>query len=476
MTFEDVKKRRAPKSDPAAVAPANAAPAAPVERPPAPDLYRDVSPAGVANVVAQGLGLNNPPAPSRPAPPSIYRDVSLGGMGKVVEQGADLVGRGAGAVAAGAQGAVESVGRGLAQQGQAIGAIPGMVGQANQYLAQGDPVKDVVTGVAGGVGKAAGIVSDFMKTSANQARTSDNGSEAVPVMPAPVVAGPAQSVGAPAAAPATQAPAASPVVSAPPVVAAAPAVAPAAAPQAMPKSIGDVAPGTGMVRNNSTGQTTAIGSPQQPGAAGGPGAQQITRNVVYDFGTPSSRARDFSVSEHDRLMGKADGGIGEGIVARGMMNKAKAFGDIAAGESAAETARRNAETQAREAASRDAERQSHEQDRQTKRADEDKVRKARDEYLALDDKSDPDGKKRAALKSKLETLTGKDGDRYTPTYNVDPMTGEKTPAGSFDTRSGQHIGLDGKPAQPKPQYTVGQVYQDGGGNKAKWDGTKFVAL
>lgn len=246
-----------------------------------------------------------------------------------------------------------------------------------------------------------------------------------------------------------------------------------------PAGIGDLTTmpsGTGMIRNNRTGKVTAIdsGQPQQP-------MMQIARTTPA-ISPAAAAAANEQIALYNDLMARPDGGIGAGLVARGALNKAKAFSGIDAEQNAGGVARANAGTNSQRAGidafsarSQDEARRSEMSDRAATRADADKVRGLRDQYLALDDKLDPEGKQRAALKSKLDALTGKDNDRFVPTYNVDPVTGEKTPTGSFDAKSGIHLGLDGKPAKVAPTVPAGMkqvgtangipVYEDGKGNR-----------
>ncbi len=234
---------------------------------------------------------------------------------------------------------------------------------------------------------------------------------------------------------------------------------------AMPRSIGDVAQGTGVVRNNATGKTTNIGSPT---AAAPTAATPATRQVAYDFGSPAENARDFSIGEQQRMLRMDGGGLGAAVAANMMGKHAKNMGGIAAEQKNADTSRMNAETQARHAADQQAE--------VKRKADrENKINGMRDELAGLDDKNDADGKKRSALKSKLEAMTGVDKDKYQAVLGKDEMGNSKV-IGILDSHSGKMTDMSGNPIQQQPQYTVGQVYQDASGNKAKWDGTKFVSM
>ena len=324
----------------------------------------------------------------------------------------------------------------------------------------GQSLRGVVPAAAGVLNDTARSAATLLDPAANALKTIVTGSNEPARPTAPVLAqtpsSPVQ--GAPAVAP-TPTPAALPPAASRPIAAAV----------KMPQGIGDLAPGAGMIRNNNTAQMTAIGAApaDQEKKAEIPAAATTTAplqgfapsvTVAASPGTAARSAADKAIREHSRLLSDPNGGIGAGIVARGMLNKAKALEDIDAAQSHADTASQHAGIAAREGQSRDTERQVRQNEIQRRAGQEQKVNDLRDQHAALDEKTDPDGKERAKLKSKLEMLTGVDKDKYAPLYESDTM-GQKIFAGAFDTRSGQSLDISGRPRQ-QAQATAPQAAID----------------
>lgn len=331
----------------------------------------------------------------------------------------------------------------------------------------GQSLRGVVPAGIGLLNDTARSAAHVLNPAANALKTMVTGSDepATPVNPSVILPN------KPAAPATVQTATAAPTV-------AAPAVQPdvhqsSAQPAQMPKSIGDLAPGTGMVRNNSTGKMTPVGQGGDQRAGSGGQPQGISAPSVAMPQVPQTpnlaqmaaeKATTDQIGLHNKMMAKEGGGIGAGLVARGAMNKSKNFSGIAAEQSAAETAKQNAETAAQEAQSRDAGRQAQQKEVQRKAAQEQKVNDLREQYAAHDDKTDPDGAQRRAFKSKIEALTGVDRDKYQPVYTMDPLTGQKTPSGGFDARSGKYVDMAGNPVQAQQSTVPAGMKQVGTSN------------
>ena len=132
--------------------------------------------------------------------------------------------------------------------------------------------------------------------------------------------------------------------------------APVSAPSFVPSMSGGVPSGTGFIRNTRTGKTTQIGGAPSDGS--GTIQNNSTGNTTQFAGgylapsrayiTPTQLAAENAaagqIGQYASLMNREGGGIGEGIAARGALNQAGVLGGIAAQQSAAGTARKNADT------------------------------------------------------------------------------------------------------------------------------------
>lgn len=358
----------------------------------------------------------------------------------------------------GLQAGAESVQRGLAQQGRAIKTV---VGGTADYLNRGDPVRDAAAGIASGIGK----VGDFFADSAAKARTSDYGqmmpgdrSPAAPANGIDVLPPTAQSNSTPTA----------PIVPAAVAAPMQPQTAPAAmsggaaktsmigspeedakalASIGMPSGIGDLAPGTGMIRNTRTGKTTAIDSraPQEP-------VMQIARTTPAAL-SPVAQAANEQLALHNNLMAKSDGGIGEGLVARGALNKAKTLSGMATDQQQADTAAQNSGIAGFNALSQDADRRVGNEISRDALDEKKRGNALRDELMALDDKTDPGGTKRASLKQKLQLLSGKEQDHYQPIMGRDDL-GNPVVVGIFNKQTGKMVDPSGNPVRSQQEIAV----------------------
>lgn len=359
------------------------------------------------------------------------------------------------------------------------GGIPAAIGSVARGALGALPVIGI-----GASKMAMGIAGKILDPAATALRTAVTG-DATPIRE--VMARDAVAQPAPQAAVAAEPIAAQPVVAAAPAVQAVaqPVSPPVATPQLMPRGIGDLPSGAGMIRNNSTGKVATVGNDSPGGSQRAPeqriAAQPASQQMIAArpaFGpsmvTPARKAAEQSISEHNRLMATPDGGIGAGLVARGVLNKARAFGDIAATQSNADTARQHADVSAQEAVSRDTERQAQQKEIQRKAGQDQKVNDLRDQYVAHDDKTDPDGKQRQSLKNKLEILSGKDGDQYQVIMGRDEL-GNPQVAGILDKKSGRMTDPSGTPVKPPDKIPAGMkqvgtsngapVYEDAKGDR-----------
>ena len=130
-----------------------------------------------------------------------------------------------------------------------------------------------------------------------------------------------------------------------------PAPAPISAmPQAptYPASMAAVPEGTGFIRNSRTGKVTQVGGPQNTAsidaAPSTTGGRYLPPSYATAAQTAAEKAAADKIGMATSLMNREGGGIGEGIVARSALNQAGVLGGIAAQQSAAGTARKNADT------------------------------------------------------------------------------------------------------------------------------------
>lgn len=355
----------------------------------------------------------------------------------------------------GLQAGAESVQRGLAQQGRAIKTVAGGAGGAiaagADYLNRGDPVRDAAAGIASGIGK----VGDFFADSAAKARTSDYGqmmpgdrSPAAPANGIDVLPPTAQSNSTPTA-PIVPAAVAAPMQPQTAPAAAAPTASTAvmSTSQTMPAGIGDLAPGTGMIRNGRTGKVTAIdsGAPQEP-------VMQITRTTPAAL-SPAAQAANEQLALSNNLMARPDGGIGEALVARGALNKAKTLSGMATDQQQADTAAQNSGIAGFNALSQDADRRVGNEISRDALDEKKRGNALRDELMALDDKSDPGGTKRASLKQKLQLLSGKEQDHYQPIMGRDDL-GNPVVVGIFNKQTGKMVDPSGNPVRSQQEIAV----------------------
>lgn len=100
--------------------------------------------------------------------------------------------------------------------------------------------------------------------------------------------------------------------------------------------------------------------------------------------------------------------------------------------------------------------------------------------------NETDPKKLAVLQEKLQTITGKyqrpePANRLTVVpggSSVDEKTGQvvQRPSLVVDNQTGNVINVHGGGAPAKKAPEVGVIYEDANGNKAKWDGSKYVPV
>lgn len=125
------------------------------------------------------------------------------------------------------------------------------------------------------------------------------------------------------------------------------------------QSNGALVPGTGYIETN--GKRTNIGTPAQPNQGQGLG---ISRQQ-YDFNGDNAAqisagsnvfnpAAQAAVANSERLINQEGGGIGAGIVSRGMANRAKSFADMSNADDASKANVQNSNTNSKEGASRNA--------------------------------------------------------------------------------------------------------------------------
>jgi hypothetical protein len=218
---------------------------------------------------------------------------------------------------------------------------------------------------------------------------------------------------------------------------------------------------TGAVQDPSSPQNTApvaaenvaVNTPsQQLGARKydslGKNAPEIqSGNNVYN---PASQS---AVAVSERLINQEGGGIGAGIVSRGMVNRAKSFADMSNANDASQANVQNSNTNSTESASRNAERaragdqSTQESQIGARKTEADIASKEMDnsqrKQLAelqnkyLDPKTDE--ATRASIAAQLSALNGKEAkDKYTPLMGKDEL-GNPTYLGAFNTRDGSIV-------------------------------------
>lgn len=159
---------------------------------------------------------------------------------------------------------------------------------------------------------------------------------------------------------------------------------------------------------------------------------------------PYSEASIGATKKSEELMNLTDGGVGAGLVARGLANRAKTFADMSNTNDAAQSTVQNSNTNADQADSQATERlaESARQDSANqvdvagKQIANESTARINNLQSAYMDEKDP--AKREAIASQLTALTGKTTDKFTPVMGKDEL-GNSTYLGAFDNRSGNYL-------------------------------------
>jgi hypothetical protein len=228
--------------------------------------------------------------------------------------------------------------------------------------------------------------------------------------------------------------------------------------------------GAGASASATMNQTTTKGVADGGISAGIPSAPAAVQRAIPATArrtiaeTPARAAANQQIALANGLMQRPDGGIGEGIVAQGAIKRAGNLSAIDAQQmsgnataAGVENAAKNTDIAAFNAQSQDMARQEEVRTHAAKRQSEEEDRRLRKELAGLTDKDDPDGSRRAALKARISTISGKGEDHFQPTLGKDEM-GNTVVIGSFDKRTGKHYDTAGQPI--KSQNDVGRAHAD----------------
>jgi len=186
-------------------------------------------------------------------------------------------------------------------------------------------------------------------------------------------------------------------------------------------------------------------APQQQASLGArQSIQTSTSSRVESGDNPYNTASIGATKKSEELMNLTDGGVGAGLVARGLANRAKSFADMSNANDASKSTVQNSNTNADQADSQAAERlaESARQDSANqvdvagKQIANESTARINNLQSAYMDEKDP--AKREAIASQLTALTGKTTDKFTPVMGKDEL-GNSTYLGAFDNRSGNYL-------------------------------------
>lgn len=159
---------------------------------------------------------------------------------------------------------------------------------------------------------------------------------------------------------------------------------------------------------------------------------------------PYSAASIGATKKSEELMNLTDGGVGAGLVARGLANRAKTFADMSNTNDAAQSTVQNSNTNADQADSQATERlaESARQDSANqvdvagKQIANESTARINNLQKAYMEETSPS--KREAIAAQLTALTGKTTDKFTPVMGRDSAD-NPTYLGAFDNRTGNYL-------------------------------------
>lgn len=159
---------------------------------------------------------------------------------------------------------------------------------------------------------------------------------------------------------------------------------------------------------------------------------------------PYSAASIGATKKSEELMNLTDGGVGAGLVARGLANRAKTFADMSNTNDAAQSTVQNSNTNADQADSQATERlaESARQDSANqvdvagKQIANESTARINNLQKAYMEETSPS--KREAIAAQLTALTGKTTDKFTPVMGRDNAD-NPTYLGAFDNRTGNYV-------------------------------------
>lgn len=169
-----------------------------------------------------------------------------------------------------------------------------------------------------------------------------------------------------------------------------------------------------------------------------------TTSNIASGQTPYQEASMAAVKKSEELMNLTDGGVGAGLVARGLANRAKTFADMSNSNDAAQATVQNSNTSAAQTDSQINERlaESARQD-SANRVDVAGKEIANESTARINNlqkayMEEPSQAKREAIAAQLTALTGKTTDKFTPVMGKDEL-GNSTYLGAFDNRTGSYV-------------------------------------
>lgn len=237
--------------------------------------------------------------------------------------------------------------------------------------------------------------------------------------------------------------------------------------------------GSGVVINNDTGTVQGVGGDIKPPVMRGAPVQQGNAYGAYasDIAKQSQDMMNGDVqsfkAEDGTAVSKGAAAVGAGIVARGLLNRSKAFADMSNQQQTTENAgfgiRSLAEDRNRSAIRDDAKALTDIEGKQMEQAQVRRVNELQEQFL-----KETDPAKKRQISEHLTALTGKTVDKFQPVIGKDDL-GNSVFLGAFDTRSGDY--REQGPAMGQQQAPAGMKYVGTSGGRPVFEdanGKRFI--
>lgn len=224
--------------------------------------------------------------------------------------------------------------------------------------------------------------------------------------------------------------------------------------------------GSGVVINNDTGTVQGVGGDISQPAMHDSQAQQGNAYGAYasDLAKESQDMMKGDVqsftSEDGTRVSKGAAAVGAGIVARGLLNRSKAFADMSNQQQTTENAgfgiRSLAEDRNRSAIRDDAKALTDIEGKQMEQAQVRRVNDLQEQFL-----KETDPAKKRQISEQLTALTGKTTDKFQPVIGKDDL-GNSVFLGAFDNRTGDYReqGPSMSQQQQAPQAAIDMLRKD----------------